>query len=289
VREKSGHGYFTTKNTKGTKILKYAIFLGCTTPFHLKAYENSSRAVLEKLGVELVDIPEFNCCGYPLRNVDVEAFVLSSARNLALARKEDLNLMVLCKCGYGTFKKAAHMMNEDPSLREKINAILAEEGLEYDGSTKILHLLTVLHKEIGLESIKSKIERSYDELKIATHYGCHALRPSEVVEFDDPVAPSLFDELVNATGAQSIEWPNKLDCCGGPLKDINDKLSFDLTRKKIAGAKQTANSQVTPILYPQLLGLCLGLDGTMLGLNNGHTGGRTEGRTVGAELKGFLK
>lgn len=277
---------------------KLALFLGCTTPSRLKAYESSSRAVLGELGVTLVDIHEFNCCGYPLRNKDFKAFVLASARNLALAEKENLNIMALCKCGYGTLKKAAHLMKEDPSLREEINAVLAREGLRYGAGIEIMHLLTVLYKEVGLEAIKEKITRSYEDLKIATHYGCHALRPSEIVQFDDPVAPTLFDELVNITGAQSIDWPSKLECCGGPLLDVNNELSFNLTQKKLAGAKKVGahylttacpfcqiqfdtvqkqiagepgtNHQVPSILYPQLLGICMGLDKGTLGLDSNH-------------------
>ncbi len=277
--------------------MKFALFLGCTTPARLKAYDFSSRAVLGKLDVELVDIPEFNCCGYPWRNINFKAFVLASARNLALAGRQNLDILALCKCGYGTLKKAAHLMKEDLSLLEEINTILAKEGLEYQANVRIMHLLTVLHKKVGLKTLKKNITRSYDDLRIATHYGCHALRPSNIVEFDDPVAPTLFDDLVKITGAQSVDWPNKLECCGGPLNKINNKLSFNLTEKKLAGAKQAGahfiatacpfcqiqfetvqeqvsrdqvkNHQVPSIVYPQLLGLCMGLDKNTLGLNNG--------------------
>ena len=279
--------------------MKFALFLGCTTPARVKAYESSSRAVLWELGVTLVDIHEFNCCGYPLRNIDFRAFLLASARNLALAEKEGLKILALCKCGYGSLKKAAHLMKENASLREEINAILAREGLQYEAEIDIMHLLTALCKEVGLGAIKDKLTRSYENLKVATHYGCHALRPSKVTQFDDPVAPTLFDELVNITGAKSIDWPTKLECCGGPLLGINDELSFALTDKKIEDAKkagadylttacpfcqiqfETAQSQigleqginhhVPPILYPQLLGLCMGLDKDTLGFNSNHT------------------
>ena len=266
--------------------MKYALFLGCTTPARLKGYESSSRAVLGKLGVTLVDIDEFKCCGYPLRNIDFKAFVLSSARNLALAEKEGLKIMTLCKCGYGTLKKAAHLMKENASLQKDVNAILAEEGLQYEAEIEIMHLLTVLYKEVGLEAIKDKIARSYENLKVATHYGCHALRPSQVTQFDDPVAPTLFDELVNITGAKSIEWPMKLECCGGPLSDVNDELSFIFRDKKLSDAKKAGadyvttgcpycqiqfdtvqNHHIPSILYSQLLGLCLGLDKETLGLD----------------------
>ena len=120
--------------------MRFALFLGCTGPAKLKQYESASRAVLEKLDLELVDIKEFNCCGYPLRNIDFDLSVLSAARNLALAEKENLNMLVLCKCGYGMFKEAEHCLKQDSSLRQKINKTLGKEGLEFGGTIEIKHL-----------------------------------------------------------------------------------------------------------------------------------------------------
>ena len=275
-------------------MMKFALFLGCTIPARLNQYESSSRAVLEKLGVGLVDIREFNCCGYPLRNIDFKVFILSSARNLALAEKKNLPVMTLCKCCYGSLKKADYLMKENASLKKEVNSTLEKEGLEYEGRIEIKHLLSVLHKDIGIDAIKGKIATTFKGLKIATHYGCHALRPSQVVGFDNPVAPTLFDQLVEVTGAESIEWAMKLDCCGAPLWGINDKLSMDLTLKKLTDGKKSGadyvcaacpychiqfdkvqkmilsqrnvNHPLPSILYTQLLGLTLGIDRKALGL-----------------------
>lgn len=274
--------------------MKFALFLGCTIPARLQQYELSSRAILDKLGVEPVDIKEFNCCGYPLRNIDFKASVLSAARNMALAEKEGLDMIILCKCGFGMLKKASSLMKEDPSLKDHVNGILEKEDLNYKGDTQIKHLLSVLYHDVGLDSIREKVTRPYKGLKIAAHYGCHALRPSEVTEFDDPVNPTLFEQLVEATGAESIDWQARLDCCGAPQFGINDDLSMDLMEKKIAGAKEAGadyicdacsychiqfdtvqgimnkergnSSTLPPILYSQLLGLSLGIDGESLGI-----------------------
>jgi heterodisulfide reductase subunit B len=275
-------------------MMEFALFLGCTIPARLNQYESSSRAVLEKLGVGLVDIREFNCCGYPLRNIDFKVFILSSARNLALVEKKNLNVMTLCKCCYGSLKKADFLMKENASLKKEVNATLEKEGLKYEGRVEIKHLLSVLHKEIGIEAIKGKMVATFKRLKIATHYGCHALRPSQVVGFDNAVAPSLFDQLVEATGAESIDWPMKLECCGAPLWGINDRLSMDLTLKKLTDGKKSGadyvcaacpychiqfdkvqkmilsqrnvNHPLPSILYTQLLGLSFGIDRKALGL-----------------------
>ncbi len=274
--------------------MKFALFLGCQIPVRLKQYETSSKAILERLGVGLVDIEEFNCCGYPLRNIEFKAFLLASARNLSLAEKKKLDVMTLCQCCYGTLKKANFLLRENASLRKEVNAVLEREGLPYKGEVEVKHLLSVLHQEVGVEAIKKKIAKTFKGLKIAAHYGCHALRPSQVVRFDDPVTPSIFDQLVEATGAESIAWPMKLECCGAPLWGIHDELSTEITLKKLKNGRESGadylctactycqiqfdtvqqmilsqrglNHPLPSILYPQLLGLSMGIHSETLGL-----------------------
>ena len=186
-------------------------------------------------------------------------------------------------------------MKEDSSVRGEINALLAKEGLKYEGNTEVKHFLSTLHKDIGVGAIKEKVTRPFKDLQLAIHHGCHALRPSDITRFDDAVAPVLFDQLVQATGAKSIDWPTKLDCCGAPLLGINDELSMDLTGKKLANGKQSGadflcvacpycqlqfdrvqemmttlrgtDHHLPCILFPQLLGLVMGVDGDALGIN----------------------
>jgi len=280
--------------------MRFALFLGCNIPARLQDYDLSSRAVLGRLGVDLTDIREFNCCGYPIRNFDFKAFLLSSARNIALANRHHLDMLVLCKCCYGSLKKADDVLRNDMSLREEINRILSEEGLKFEGNSEIKHLLSVMYHDIGIKKIKENITRPYSDLKIAVHYGCHALRPSPIVQFDDPVAPSLFDSLVEVTGAESIFWSTKLECCGAPLLGINDELSRDLTIRKLSdGRKSGADYLCTacpycqmqfetvqkskdvqdvgiltpsPVLFPQLLGLAMGISNGRLGIQTDQHG-----------------
>lgn len=274
--------------------MKFALFLGCQIPIRLKQYEISARAVLERLGVELVDIEEFNCCGYPFRNIDFKTFLLASARNLALAEKKKLQVMTLCQCCYGTLKKADFLMREHVSLRKEVNMVLEEEGLPYEGEVEVKHLLSVLDRDVGIETIRKKIEKPMQGFKIAAHYGCHALRPSQVVQFDDPGAPSIFDRLVEVTGAESIDWLMRLECCGAPLLGIHDALSTEMTLKKLHNVRASgatylctactycqiqfdtvqqkilsqpgSNGLLPSILYPQFLGLSLGIPPESLGL-----------------------
>lgn len=280
--------------------MKYALFLGCNIPARVPEYEMSARVVLERLGVQPVDITTgtvekgFNCCGYPLRNTDAKAYLVLAARNLALAESESLDIMTLCKCCFGSLKHAAHILDEQPRLRTDVNRELNKEGLSYRGSVKVRHMLSVIYHDVGVDNVKLRIKKPFKNLNIATHYGCHALRPSRVTQFDNPVSPSLFDQLVEVTGAKSIDWAKKLECCGAPVLGINDSLSMDLTREKVrdgirSGADylctacpycqmqfETIQKSVAerfeesrylaPILYPQLLGISMGIDGDRLGL-----------------------
>ncbi|MBA3019066.1 MAG: disulfide reductase [Desulfobacteraceae bacterium] len=275
--------------------MKYTLFLGCNIPARVQQYEASARSVLAGLGVDLKDIKEFNCCGYPLRNSDFKTFVLFSARNMALAEKLGLNVLTLCKCCYGSMKMAEYYMEEDSLLKDEVNETLAKEGLEYNGNLEIKHFLSALYSDIGINTLKEKITRSFKDIKIATHYGCHVLRPSNIMQFDNPVSPVIFDRLVELTGAKSIDWALKLECCGAPVLGINDDLSMNLTKNKLTDGKrsgadylctacpwchlqfdsvqkmmieqQRINNHLPAILFPQLLGLAMGIDKQALGIN----------------------
>jgi len=274
--------------------MKFALFRCCVTSVYLKQYESSTDAVLAKLGVELIDIPEFNCCGYPLKNYDFKAYVLSSARNLALAEKRGLNIITFCNCCYGSLKHADSLLREDAAIRDEINALLQKEGMSYGGRIEVRHLLEVLYQDVGLDQIRQRISKTFSGPKVATHYGCHILRPRQIVQFDDPERPSIFDRLVEITGAESVEWQNKLKCCGAPVWGTNDDLSMDLIENKITDARQSGaeyicvscaycqlqfdrvqrmlsekrhkNDYLPSILFTQLLGLCLGVDAETLGI-----------------------
>lgn len=275
--------------------MKFALFHGCNIPARVVQYADATAAVCARLGIELVERTAFNCCGYPVRNTDHRAYVLSAARNLALAEKSGMDMLVMCKCCYGSLKKAACFLKQDQDLKADINRILAKENLVYKNGIRVKHLLSVLYHDVGLEGLRENISKTYSGLQIAVSYGCHALRPSTVTEFDDPVSPKIFDELVEATGAFSVQWARKLDCCGAPLTGINDRLAMDMARKKIESAREAGaqfictacpysqlqfdgiqmrmaaasenGKPLAPILYPQLLGLCMGIDEKTLGIS----------------------
>jgi heterodisulfide reductase subunit B len=275
--------------------MDYAIQRCCITSVFLKQYETSTDAVLNRLGIELRGIKEFNCCGFPLKNSDFKGYVLSSARNIALAEKQGLNIITLCNCCYGSLRHVDHQIKKDPVLKDDINEILKKEGLEFTGRAEINHVLEVLNRDVGIEAIGAKITRQLKDLKIAVHYGCHILRPRELVQLNSPGSSSVFDELVALTGAELVSWDQQEECCGSSIYGINDDLSMDLTRKKIETArkahadilctaccycqtqfdrvqkrlgKQRNMENLPSIIITQLLGLCLGIDQQTLGIQD---------------------
>ncbi len=275
--------------------MKYAIFRCCPTSQFLKYYETSTNAVLSKLGVSFVDVKEFNCCGYPLKSIDRLAYSLAAVRNLALAARKGLDLITLCNCCFQSLKQAKAIMDGDASMRGRISDALWKEGLAYGEEIRIRHVFEVLLEDIGIDGIENRLIGRYEGLKIATHYGCHLLRPSKVVQFDDPLAPKRFDDLVRLTGAQSVPWKSRLECCGAPAWGVDDTLSTRLTRQKIEDARAGGadflcvacvycqlqfdrvqhmhpappadGGGLATILYTQLLGLALGIDAEILGLD----------------------
>jgi heterodisulfide reductase subunit B len=275
--------------------MKFALFHGCNIPSRVRQYADATAAVCARLGIELVEMDDFNCCGYPVRHTDHRAYVLSAARNLAAAEQAGLEMLVMCKCCYGSLKRAEHFLGQDPELTDDVNRILSRENLEYRNDPRVKHLLSVLYHDVGIEHLQKTISKTYSGLQIAVSYGCHALRPSSITAFDDPVSPKIFDELVEVIGAYSVAWTRKLDCCGAPLTGINDQLAMDMTQNKIDSAREAGAQYIctacpysqlqfdsvqkrmaaqsnnakplAPILYPQLLGLSMGIDEKILGIS----------------------
>lgn len=276
--------------------MEFAVQRCCTTPVFLQQYNASTDVVLKKLGAEILDIKEFNCCGYPLKNINLKAHLLASGRNMSLAESRGLDIITFCNCCYGSLKNAAKIMGEDESVLSDVNETLGKEELSYDGNVSIKHFMEVLYKDIGIKEINSKIHRPFKGLKVAVHYGCHVLRPSSLVRFDPPGTAAIFNQLIEITGAEIVDWPMQKECCGSPMWGVDDDLSMDLASKKLSDAKRAeADYLVTacpychlqfdriqklfsdkmeikenlpPILFTQLLGLTLGIDEEMLGMEN---------------------
>jgi heterodisulfide reductase subunit B len=136
--------------------MKYALFLGCKIPSRLPAYAASTRAVLQHLGVTLVNL-DFNCCGYPTRDISRDAFVLAAARNLALAERAGLNVLTPCACCFGTLRHAITFIREDAALHARTTQALAAEGLAWSGTAEVEHILPVLARVVGVDALAGAV------------------------------------------------------------------------------------------------------------------------------------
>src|SRR5208337_8295 len=210
--------------------MNLAFFPCCISAAFLEKYETATRVVMAELGIEVQSRRDFNCCGYPLKGCNYGAYIHLSAKNLALAEKYGFYLFTPCGCCYGSLKHVETLLKQNSCLRDDVNSALAGEGLEYAGTTAVKHVLEVLLENVGIEKLQTRLEKRYQGVKVATHYGCHLLRPRKIVNFDNPFRPVKFDQLVEATGAESIPWSEKLECCGAPLLGVNDTVALSLTR-----------------------------------------------------------
>jgi len=215
----------------------YALFLGCTIPARQPHYELSARKALTKLGIELVDLENMTCCAPPpMQSIDLETSLAIAAYNICLAEEADLNIVTLCTGCFESLAMTNTLLKEKEELRERVNKILANVGKEFKGNKEVRHYLQVLMKDIGVDRLKRSVVKPLNKLKVASFSGCHLLRPSALLRFDDPERPRIFDTLIEALGAKSIWYRNKLRCCGGLLRGYADDVALAIARDKIVNA-----------------------------------------------------
>ncbi len=275
---------------------KYAFFLGCIAPARALNYDVSTRRVAEAFNIDLIDLEGFACCGFPLWAIERNTSLVMAARNLCVAEENNLDIITICSaCSFALTKTVKHIQ-ENGGLKERINDALSSVDKEIKGTVKVKHFARFLYEDIGLRNIKNKIEKRLTGLRIAPHYGCYYLKPSDVFDnFDDPDAPTSLDQLIEVTGASSINYKDKQQCCGGAILGIKSEKSMEMTKQKldhIKEAKAHAMSLICPfcgvlyedqqkaldleleekygipiLYYTQLLGLALGFDKKELGLH----------------------
>jgi len=274
---------------------EYLIFLGCVIPYRLQSYEISARRILEAFDVKLVEMPSFNCCGFPVDPINHELASSLAARNLCLAEDLEMDILTLCNGCFSSLNKTNRMLKEDRGFREKINKVLGEIGMEYKGSIEVKHLVHVLIEDIGLEEIKKAIKRPLKNIQVAQHSGCHLIRPSKYASRGGSGGIEMLKELIRATGAECLEYEDEDECCGNPIIGVNEEIPLQLAKEKLEHVRAVgAQALITvcpfchimydlnqsriekkfglelgiPVLhYPQLLGLAMGLRPDELALN----------------------
>lgn len=277
---------------------KYAYFLGCITPNRYPGIESATKSTLREFGVETYEMEGASCCPAPgvFGSFDLDTWLPVAARNITIAEEMGMDIYVTCNGCYATLQEADYLLKRNSNLRERTNEILSEVGREYSGSVEVKHSIEIFRDEIGLERIKGKVTNPLEELKVATHYGCHFLKPSEIRNHGSSERPTILEELVEVLGASSIDYRAKLACCGagGAVRTRDLETSLKLTKMKIEGAIDAGADCIVhpcafchlqldrgqsemkemfgieynlPILfYTQILGIALGMDGKELGL-----------------------
>ncbi len=275
--------------------MKYALYPGCVMPTEQYAYEMSIREIMPKLGVELVDLKGFSCCGEPIKSVNQMLTLTLSARNIAIAEKKGLDIYAPCPMCHLALSECKRILDTDPKMYERINKFLEEENLKYNGTANLVTTVDLIHDKVGLVKIKGLVKKPLKDLKIASHNGCHMIRPSEIGRPDDSENPQKLDNILKTIGANVLDYPEKLDCCGGlltanlpesalaktgqKLKSVQDQ-GFDVfvdtcpwchrqydSKQKKAGETVAAKLDV-PVLYlTQILGLSFGISKEKLGLD----------------------
>ena len=233
--------------------MAYDLFLGCVIPARLPYLEASSRKIFEKLGIELRDVEGFSCCPDPtgIELLDHKTWLALGARNLSLCNNNG-GVISFCSGCVETLKGINHFINKDITLKKEINRYLQKIGKAYEGKTKVKHFAEVLYE--NLDKVRENVVKPLADFKVAVHYGCHYLRPSEIINWDDPFEPTTIDEIIKAIGAISLEYDMKIECCGNPVEKSDKDLSLlmiDNKLKSISEAGANCVAVVCPACYQQ--------------------------------------
>lgn len=260
--------------------MKYAYYPGCSLESTAKEYDQSIKAVCRELGIELEVLEDWNCCG--ASSGHCTNFRLSHAlagRNLALAERQGLDIAVACAACFLRLKSTRHEFGVDARVKAELPQLI---DMPYEAKHDVYHLLDIISNGINPDEVRKRVKKPLTGLKLACYYGCFLVRPREVTQFDDPENPQSMDMLMDALGAEVVDWSGKVDCCGASLaltrRDIVVKLVSqlgDMARGAGAEAIVTAcplcmvnldsrqslkGEKALPIFYfSELMGLAFGL------------------------------
>jgi heterodisulfide reductase subunit B len=214
----------------------FALFWGCLIPLRLPWIEVTAREVLPKLGIEIRDFG-FSCCPDPIltKSLDGVAWLSLAARNLVIAESEDLNILTLCSGCFETFLMAQNELRNEERLVQ-VNRILTTAGSPaYTGKCQVFHFQQWCYHKLGIQNLSSLIHRSV-HLKIATHVGCHYMRPAEVMKTDHPIYPEELDELCEIAGLEPVDYPEKTLCCGAGTRLVDSTITYSMLERKVKSA-----------------------------------------------------
>ncbi|MCL6638339.1 MAG: CoB--CoM heterodisulfide reductase iron-sulfur subunit B family protein [Firmicutes bacterium] len=234
--------------------MRYSFYPGCSMEGPAVPYLKSIEAVAEALGMELKEIEDWNCCGATMASGVVGDYTqqVVTARNLALAEKEGLDIVVGCSSCYMNLANTNKRFKEDGHFKKMANEALAAGGLTYKGTLRVRQILDVMVNDVGLDKIRARVKRPLTGLKVAGYVGCQTVR-SIPWEYDDPENPVFLDRIIEALGATPVPFPMKARCCGSSQASVAPEIVVSYGKKILDSAKAGgADLIVTPCPMCQL-------------------------------------
>jgi succinate dehydrogenase / fumarate reductase cytochrome b subunit len=274
--------------------LKFALYPGCAAQGATPELYQSTMAILDRLGIEIVELRGAACCGAGVvTEAEPDVALAINARTFAQAERLGLDVMTICGTCQGVMGSANKRLKEDAALLERINGLLTREGLHYDGRVQVKHLLWIVVRELGLSKLREQVKVPLTELRIAPFYGCYILRPSWDLGFDDPENPTSLEKVIAALGGEPVSYAGRTKCCGFPIILEKESIAMAMNGNNLKEAKEHgAQAMVTPcplchmsmdiyqeragkavkakldlpVLHlPQLIGLAMGIPAKQLG------------------------
>jgi heterodisulfide reductase subunit B len=216
--------------------MRFAYYPGCTATSTSIEYDESVRETSQYLGIDLREIPDWTCCGATSGHIiNKELAMALPGRNLALANRMSLAIVSPCPACSLRHKIAEHELNKNPELKARIEKDI---GTPLDLTKKTKHFLEVLFRDVGIDAIKKKVNKPLNGLKVVAYYGCYLVRPPEITGFDDPENPTIMDKIMEALGAEVMDWSYKVNCCGGGLSIVAPEVVKKLTGKIVMAASE---------------------------------------------------
>jgi heterodisulfide reductase subunit B len=226
---------------------QYTYFPGCAMESTGKPIQASLNAITRVLDIELIELEDWTCCGCPGESINELAAIAIATRNLALAEKKHLDLVVPCSCCYRNLLAAHVTYTQDARIREQVKKALLVTNLEYHGTLRVRNLVDVFYNDIGLDTIESKVKRKLTGMKIANYYGCHQSRPYGPDDFEFPV---WQDRITERLGAEAIFFPLKAQCCGGTQLFSNKNMIYKLLFKILDNVELHGGKCIASTLCP---------------------------------------
>jgi heterodisulfide reductase subunit B len=220
--------------------MKYGYYPGCSLERNAGAYHQSTMAVSAPLGLDMVEVDDWNCCGateyFSINLLPAYALV---GRNLALAQSQGVSnqLVAPCSACFLNLTKTDRYMADSPDLAAQVNTALAAGGLHYTpGSVGVRHLLDVIVNDVGYDVVAARVAKPLAGLRVAAYYGCLIVRPGYGGVFDDPEHPTTLDRLMRVLGAEVVDFPLKAQCCGGHMTQISQEVALEMIRRLLKNA-----------------------------------------------------